>query len=253
MGSSMTNNLNAKKANLRRVSSVPTLLTVPDLRPTTDSTTTSNTRVTTVLGGAEVDQLVSQEIETPVSQEMAASVSSQPSSASLAGMASLETNGLLPQTADPSSMDDLLAAASPTPVAAVKKPGDHEQPFQPMTGSSDNWFAGESWLDFRTLGTIVATVVACALVARAMRPLPIQETFAGASFQGPNESVDVAQSQPPQYGAVQQSQDDRFAATGLQAQPNFDQNGLPGPACGRPAGRRPACSTANRIGASCVG
>ena len=146
----MTNSLNQNQQTHRRVSAVPTLLTVPDLRhPPHDSG-----QGTSAMSHASTDN----------------SAPSPPESAS----------PVMP------SMEDLLEAATatpPTPNTADAPQNNVESPEAvPRTKSRsyDRWFAGDFRLDMSTIGTIAATVIACTLVAQGMRPTQTRDDFAGA-------------------------------------------------------------------------
>lgn len=90
------------------------------------------------------------------------------------------------------SMEELVAAATAeTPTAAAM--GTHEADGDAFVDTKspryDHWFAGDFRLDMSTIGTIAGAVIACALVAQAMRPTITRDDFAGAVVPEPQETV----------------------------------------------------------------
>ena len=164
----MSNTRNEKKTVLRRARPVPTLLTVPDVRARLQ----------------DVDQPAADEVVLPPAEDASD----------------------IATTAMP-TLDDLMAAASaPAVDSHPNESGKSRMDVWSDVKSQwlDRWFGGKFQIDLSTIGTILATVVACALVARAMRPAPVRDAFAAAAPDGAHEASDdaesrlvIAQAQPP--------------------------------------------------------
>lgn len=177
----MTNSISHKSATLKARRRVPTVLTVPELY--TDRRTSDDPSSVTLLTGSEDSQAIS------------ASNEAMPARLDADTLPAPQASGLAMPT-----FDDLHEAASAlSPDAANSFPpaqstvSDEIQPTDDTTAGTtpveERWFTGEWHRDLSTVGTIIATVMACALVAQAMRPTPTDDQFAGASFAGSDDKV----------------------------------------------------------------
>ena len=168
----MSDNSNSIKPILRRVRAVPTLLTVPDLRTSMMVPEPSDE---TIL--ASIEQHVASEY-VPTADAFELTTDGQTTTPSEVGRPS-ELTDTTP------SLDELVAAATePTPTAESHS-GFSLNGFSPQWFSAkakslweDRWFGGKFRLEMSTIGTIAATVVACGVVAKAMKPTPTNDFFA---------------------------------------------------------------------------